>query len=40
MQAGCARCSSALRDLLTLDCLTVNGRTLGENVAGRDRLQR
>ena len=28
------RFSSALRDLLALDAVTVNGRTLGENIAG------
>ena len=35
---GAARASS--RDLLDLELLTVNGRTLGENIDGREGLQR
>ena len=26
----------SIRDLLDLDCLTVNGRTLGENIEGAE----
>jgi dihydroxyacid dehydratase/phosphogluconate dehydratase len=31
---------SELRDLLHLDCMTVNGKTLGENIEGARSLQR
>ena len=34
MPADCARCSPRSGDLLNLDCLTVNGKTLGENLEG------
>ena len=35
MPAGCALLNE-LRDLLELDCKTVNGKTLGENLEGAD----
>ncbi len=34
MPAACAALMAELRDLLDLSCLTVTGKTLGENIAG------